>query len=74
MILLDRVLHMLKDYDDRLAVLETGCHHTKPGGYILIADMPKNRAEFVKFFEGKYENWEKRKDSKGFLLFQTRLI
>ena len=71
-ILLDRVLHMLKDNDDRLAVLEKVCRHTKPGGFVLIADIPKNKGAFVRFFEDKHENWEKRVDNKGFLFLQRR--
>ena len=69
-ILLDRVLHMLKDNDERIAVLEKISQHTKRGSFILIADMPKNKGEIVKFFEGKQEDWEKRKDNEGFLYFQ----
>lgn len=72
-ILLDRVLHMLKDDDARIFVLEKASNHTNRGGFILIADMPKNKGIFVKFFEDKHEGWEKRKDHKGFLYFQKRL-
>lgn len=71
-ILLDRVLHMLGDNNDRLAVLETACHHTEPGGFILIADTPKNKALLVKFFEDRRDRWEKRVENKGFLCFQRR--
>jgi 2-polyprenyl-3-methyl-5-hydroxy-6-metoxy-1,4-benzoquinol methylase len=73
-ILLDRVLHMLKDNDDRLAVLETVSRHTKLGGFVLIADTPKNKGVLVKFFEDKHENWEKRVDNKGFLFLQRKRI
>lgn len=73
-ILLDRVLHMLKDNGERIAVLEKISHHAKRGGFILIADMPKDKGEFVKFFEGKQEDWDKRKDNKGFLYFQRKLV
>lgn len=73
-ILLDRVLHMLKDSDERLAVLEKVSHHTKRGGFILIADMPKNTGEFVEFFAGKHGDWEKHKDDKGFLHLQRKRV
>lgn len=73
-ILLDRVLHMLQDNDERLAVLGKVSHHTKRGGYILIADMPKNKGEFMKFFSAKHGEWEKVKDDKGFLFFQRKRV
>ena len=73
-ILLDRVLHMLPDNNDRITVLETVCHHTKPGGFILIADTPKNHGLLVQFFETKQSQWKKLMENKGFLFLQRELF
>ena len=40
-ILLDRVLHMLKDDAERTAVLQKSSEAITTGGFILIADTPK---------------------------------
>ena len=72
-ILLDRVLHMLRNKDERLTVLEKAANHTERGGYILIADMPKNKEEFINFFTGEQEDWVKHSENKGFLCFQKKL-
>lgn len=73
-ILFDRVLHMLRDDDDRIVVLETICQHTKPHGFVLIADMPKNMDLLVEFFERKQGLWNKRVQDKGILFFQKGRI
>ena len=73
-ILLDRVLHMLGDDNDRIVVLETVCHHTKPGGFVLIADTPKNHGVLVKFFKSKQSQWKRIMENKGFLFFQRELV
>lgn len=73
-IVLDRVLHMLPDNSHRTAVLETACRHTRPGGFILIADTPKNKPALAKFFKDRADGWEKRLDDKGFLFFQRRQV
>jgi 2-polyprenyl-3-methyl-5-hydroxy-6-metoxy-1,4-benzoquinol methylase len=73
-ILLDRVLHMLKDDHDRTAVLERVCHHTKPGGFVLIADTPKNHGVLAKFFESKQSQWKRVMENKSFLFFQRELV
>jgi 2-polyprenyl-3-methyl-5-hydroxy-6-metoxy-1,4-benzoquinol methylase len=73
-VLLDRVLHMLKDDDKRIAVLETVCHHTKPGGFVLIADTPKNQGVLVEFFESKQSQWKKFMEKKGFLFVQRKTV
>ena len=69
-ILLDRVLHMLRDDNNRTAVLESVCRHTKPGGFVLIADTAKNHGVLAKFFESKQSQWKKLVANKGFLFFQ----
>lgn len=69
-VILDRVLHMLKDDSERLVVLEKASAVTKSGGFILIADTPKNQQLIRSFFEGHSEGWVKAKDRKGFLFVQ----
>lgn len=73
-ILLDRVLHMLRDDDDRISVLETICQHTKPHGFVLIADTPQNMDLLLEFFERKRGLWNKCLQDKGFLFFQKAHI
>jgi 2-polyprenyl-3-methyl-5-hydroxy-6-metoxy-1,4-benzoquinol methylase len=73
-ILLDRVLHMLPGNDDRINVLETVCHHTKPGGFILIADTPKNHGLLLQFFASKQSQWKQLMAKKGFLFLQRELV
>ncbi len=72
-ILLDRVLHMLSNNDDRLTVLETVSHHTKPGGYVLIADTAKNLRFLTNFFDSKQKRWEKRLEGQGCLFLQSKV-
>jgi len=69
-VILDRVLHMLKDDSGRLAVLEKASATTKSGGFILIADTPKNQQFIRSFFEDHSEDWVKVKDKKGFIFVQ----
>lgn len=69
-VLLDRVLHMLPDDDTRFAVLEKACRHTSPGGFILIADTPKNMGALQRFFQTRHPRWEMRLADKGCLFVQ----
>jgi 2-polyprenyl-3-methyl-5-hydroxy-6-metoxy-1,4-benzoquinol methylase len=69
-VILDRVLHMLKDDSERTAVLEKASAVTKSGGVILIADTPKSQQLIRSFFEDHSEDWVKAKDKKGFIFVQ----
>ena len=69
-VLLDRVLHMLKDDSERLAVLGKASAVTKSGGFILVADTPKHEQLIRSFFEGHSEDWVKVRDKKGFIFVQ----
>jgi len=69
-VILDRVLHILKDDSERMAVLEKASAVTKSGGFILIADTPKNQQLIRSFFEVHSEDWVKAKDKKGFIFVQ----
>ena len=69
-VILDRVLHMLRDDSERLAVLEKANAVTESGGFILIADTPKHQQLIWSFFEGHSEDWVKAKDKKGFIFVQ----
>ena len=69
-VILDRVLHMLKEDSERQAVLEKAGAVTKSGGFILIADTPKHQGQIRSFFEGQSERWVKVKDRKGMIFIQ----
>ena len=69
-IVLDRVLHMLKEDDDRWNVLEKASRATKSGGFILIADTPKHLKQIRSFFESHSVDWIRVKDKKGRVFFQ----
>ena len=65
-VILDRVIHMLKNDNNRSAVLEKASSVTVPGGFILIADTPMHMP-FIRLF---YSDWVKVKNKKGFLFVQ----
>ncbi|MBN1315768.1 MAG: class I SAM-dependent methyltransferase [Anaerolineales bacterium] len=69
-VILDRVLHMLKDDSDRITVLRKVGAVTKPGGFVLIADTPKHQALIRSFFKGDFEDWVMVKDKKGYQFVQ----
>ena len=73
-IILDRVLHMLSDDDDRLAVLEKASAATAQGGYVLIADTPKHQPLIRSFFSEQPDGWTKVKDRKGFIFVQKPCV
>jgi SAM-dependent methyltransferase len=69
-VILDRVLHMLRDDTERRAVLQKASAVTKSGGYILIADTPKHQRLIRSFFESHSDDWLKATDEKGFIFVQ----
>jgi 2-polyprenyl-3-methyl-5-hydroxy-6-metoxy-1,4-benzoquinol methylase len=69
-VILDRVLHMLKEDSVRWAVLEKASNVTKSGGFILIADTPKHQAQIRSFFEDHSGGWVEVKDKKGRIFVQ----
>lgn len=69
-VILDRVLHMLKDNGERLVVLEKASAVTKPGGFVLIADTPKHQRLIRSFFEDHSDAWVKARDKKGYIFVQ----
>jgi hypothetical protein len=70
-VILDRVLHMLSDDGSRTAVLEKVCSHTKPGGFVLIADTPKQKPFLNAFFDNQGHNWQRYWQRKNFLFMQN---
>jgi len=69
-ILLDRVLHLLNDDDERTAVLEKVCLHTTTGSFVLIADTPKQKTLLNNFFVDRQHQWQKVKAKKNLLFMQ----
>jgi SAM-dependent methyltransferase len=70
LVILDRVLHMLEDDRERLAVLEKASSVTRPGGFVLIADTPKHQQLIRSFFEDRPDEWAKIRDRKDFIFAQ----
>ena len=68
-VLLDRVLHMLAADEDRISVLTNVITLIQKGGYILLADTPKNLPKIEDFFSGQ-TNWEQVYKKKGFRFHQ----
>ena len=66
-VILDRVLHMLKE-EVRIGVLKRVMRRVLPGGFILIADMQSNKPSVREAFAcGSGGNWTSILDRKGFL-------
>jgi 2-polyprenyl-3-methyl-5-hydroxy-6-metoxy-1,4-benzoquinol methylase len=72
-IILDRVLHMIREDHDRQTVLEKASEATKSDGFILIADTPKHHNQIRLFFEHHSASWTTIKDKKG-KIFVKKLI
>lgn len=69
-VVLDRVLHMLANDDDRRAVLARACRHTRAGGFLLIADMAKHIPLFREVIVARQASWRELVARKGFLFLQ----
>jgi len=68
-IILDRVLHMLKE-EDRIHLLRQVAEHVAPDGFVLIADMPSNKPAFRVAFSESSRKWLAVLDKKGFLFMR----
>ena len=66
-VLLDRVLHLLLDDDERIACLDRSTSLTRKGGYVLIADVPKNRQLIHDYFAERHGDWMIVKRAKNYL-------
>jgi len=71
-VVLDRVLHLLLDDDERRQGLERAAALTKKGGTVLVADTPKHAALIQGFFDAQPTTWKSTKRTKNFL-FATKL-
>ncbi len=56
-VLLDRVLHLLLDDDQRVACLDRATALTRKAGYVLIADVPKHRPLIHGYFDDRRRDW-----------------
>ena len=68
-VILDRVLHMFRNDDQRQSLLERAAKATSRGGHILIADTPKNLPFIKAFFARREANWSLVLKRKGFLFY-----
>ncbi len=71
-VVLDRVLHLLLDDDERRRGLERAAALTRKNGTLLIADTPKHAAQIQRFFDDRPTRWRVTKRTKNFL-FATKL-
>ncbi len=66
-VVLDRVLHLLLDDDERLAGLDLATRLTRRRGHVLIADVPKHRRLIHGYFDERTDAWTVVKRTKNFL-------
>lgn len=71
-VLLDRVLHLLLDDDERNACLTRAARLTRKDGHVLVADVPKNRPLIHGFFDDADRGWTVTKRTKNFLFARKR--
>ncbi len=64
-VIIDRVVHMLADDDERLAAIDKAASATRPGGFVLIADGPKHREVIRGYFTARRRDWTLVKDTKN---------
>jgi SAM-dependent methyltransferase len=69
-ILFDRVLHLLPGDKERMVVLKRASSYLRKGGYILIADTPKDKKFITNFFVKLSPNWRVYKSKGNFQFFQ----
>lgn len=67
-IILDRILHMLDSDEERQDVLDVVTEATKPGGFVLVADGPKHRAQIRGHFQSL--GWGFDKDTRNRIFVQ----
>lgn len=65
-VLLDRVLHLLLDDDERIGALDLAARLTRKGGHVLIADVAKNRPLIQAYFDERPQEWTMVKQTKTY--------
>ncbi len=68
-VVLDRMLHMLKQEPERMALLSTAMSAVKPGGYLLIADTPSNKSLITNTIENDGQ-WQPHLVKKNTLFYK----
>ncbi len=71
-VLLDRVLHLMLDDEERLAGLDRASRLTRRTGYVLIADVPKHQALIRGYFAERSGEWAVLRKSRNQLFVQKR--
>lgn len=69
-VIVDRVLHLLLDDEERTRCLERVRSLTKKRGQVLVADTPKHAAQIHTFFDG--DDWAITKRTKNYLFASRR--
>jgi tellurite methyltransferase len=68
-VVLDRIVHMLKDIKDKVALLSKAAQATAEGGYALVADTPSNQEHIERQF-GDRRAWVQIAARKGRRIFK----
>ena len=71
-VILDRVLHLLADEEERRQVLDRSSKLTRPGGYVLVADTPQQQGLLQAFFTARSAEWTVTRQRRG-LVFAHRV-
>lgn len=71
-IILDRVVHMLGYSSEKMLLLEKSIRSVEEGGFILIADTPKNLDLIRDTFANHSGAFDIRMDRKGFIFYHRR--
>ena len=71
-VVIDRVLHMLADDEERNSVLVKAINAVCSNGFILIVDTVKNHLLICNFFTSVVEGWKIIKNEKG-LVFAHKI-
>jgi hypothetical protein len=62
-------LHMFRSDDDRRDLLDRAARATTEGGYVLVADTPRNLPVIESFFTGREATWSRVLKRKGFRFY-----
>ena len=68
-VVLDRIVHMFRDIEDKLALLAKAARATADGGYVLVADTPSNQ-EYIERQFGDRTVWMQVASRKGRRIFR----
>ena len=71
-VVLDRVLHLLLDDGQRRNALDRAARLTRRGGYVLVADVPKNGPLIQGYFDERPDVWTLVERTKNYAFARKR--